>query len=714
VSEGSLERQPDPGPALARTSPTVPRLPSVRLPQIGPQADQPTALSRMLLSAGAPWSNRAMVAAFDPPPDVAGRLAADADRLTSAWSGLGAGEPVGKARQPFEQSYGRGLSAARTHIGTAAAQRVTSTLGVQALTVGNHMVFASSPAERVLGHELAHVVQQTSGPPAGAGGLRAAGPDSVVEHDAERAASAALGGVPYHLGPSDGEDLAMLVPLAWLAIAALIAGVGIGVAAEVSGPSYDENRRRAERRRLDDSAASWAEAAWLWVPVAGTATRIWEAQSAGERVFNIVMMPIDVLTLGAVGSSVGKIANRALWQTALREASAAELSNLATSGVRAVTQAEVQAGARAALEAGQAVVATVGRRNHAIVFVKVAGKYYRLSGGAMRSMAVREMPQFAPTSINAFYAFGGAAESAAVLNEARAIAGTWSGLGFTFRSCGISAATLTEAGGINVGLSRTAAYLPITVMGTLAEQGVVTASTTGARRMITGTAFNWALMGSLRGGATLASNDNFSQFLVDQLIPRPVLSTPATGGGGGAGATGAPGLLDGAVEVSADEVFAAVDAGSGADIALTDAPLSYLNLRSRLEPDPGGAAGNLSVQPIYSFYAADTEANASVLPDPARVVDVSTDPTTGPGVASDPRRVLELADRPQYRTGAQQLMAAFTGPGPLNGTWVLDHAHDFFPFTFDSVEARDAAAAALERAGLTGADLDRAVAVLRR
>lgn len=666
----------------------------------------------MLLSAGVPVSNRAIVAAFDPPGDVDERLAADADRLTTSWAGLGAGEPVGAARQPFERSYGRDLSGARAHVGTAAAQRVTSTLGVQALTVGNHMVFASSPTDGVLGHELAHVIQQSSGSPAQDGTLRAAGPDSGVERDAQRATAAALGGVSYQVGPTAGEDLAMLVPLAWLAIAALIAGVGIGVAAEVSGPSYEENRRRAESRRLDDSAASWAQAAWLWVPVAGTATRIWEAQSAGERVFNIVMMPIDVLTLGALGSSVGKIANRALWQTALREASAAELSNLATSGVRAVTQAEVQAGARAALEAGQAVVATVGRRNHAIVFVKVAGKYYRLSGGAMRSMAVREMPQFAPTSINAFYAFGGAAESAAVLNEARAIAGTWSGLGFTFRSCGISAATLAEAGGVNMGLSRTAAYLPVTVMGTLAEQGVVTASGVGARRMITGTAFNWALMGSLRGGATLVSNDNFSQFLVDQLIPRPVLPTPASGAAGG-GATGAPGLMDGAVEVSVDEVFAAVDAGSGADIALTEAPLSYLNLRSRLEPDAGGAAGPLTLQPIYSFYAADTEANASMLPDPGRVVDMSSDPQGG-AVASDAAVVLQLADRPQYRDGARRLMEAFTGPGPLNGTWVLDHAHDFFPFTFDSVEARDAAGAALERAGLTGADLDRAVAVLRR
>ena len=55
------------------------------------------------------------------------------------------------------------------------------------------------------------------------------------------------------------------------------------------------------------------------MPVGGTATRIWEAQSTAERVFNIVMMPVDVLTLGALGSSFAKVANRTLWQTAIRQ-----------------------------------------------------------------------------------------------------------------------------------------------------------------------------------------------------------------------------------------------------------------------------------------------------------------------------------------------------------------------------------------------------------
>ena len=93
--------------------------------------------------------------------------------------------------------------------------------------------------------------------------------------------------------------------------------------------------------------------------------------------------------------------------------------------MRAVTQAEVQAQARVALESGQAVIATVGRRNHAIVFVKVAGRYYRLSGGAMRSMRVAAMEAFNPSSINAFYAFGGAGESAAMLAEAQQLARFW-------------------------------------------------------------------------------------------------------------------------------------------------------------------------------------------------------------------------------------------------------------------------------------------------
>jgi Domain of unknown function (DUF4157) len=55
----------------------------------------------------------------------------------------------------------------RTHVGADAA-RLAASVGAQAYTVGNHIVFGSgnSPSDRpLLAHELAHVLQQVSAPP---------------------------------------------------------------------------------------------------------------------------------------------------------------------------------------------------------------------------------------------------------------------------------------------------------------------------------------------------------------------------------------------------------------------------------------------------------------------------------------------------------------------------------------------------------------------
>jgi hypothetical protein len=638
-------------------------------------------------------------------------LSEQADRLAAGWEALDAGAPVPQAdRAPFEESYGRELGDARIHTGSAAAETVTRTLGVEALTVGNHMVFAGVPSAGVLGHELAHVVQQGGRSASGNRRLRAAAPGSSVEVDAERASRTALAGLAYDVGPAGGEDLAMLAPLVWLAIAALVAGLGVGVAAEVSGPSYEENRRRAEHRHADDSVESWAHAVWLWVPVGGTASRIWEAQSAAERVFNIVMMPVDVLTLGAVGASFGKVANRALWSTALRQAGSAELEELTGAGVRAMTAAEVQSQARIALESGQAVIATVGRRNHALVFVKVGGRYFKLSGGALRSMRVTELAGgFSPTNINAFYAFGASAESAAMLTEAQQLARLIGpGVGFSFRSCGISAARLAEAGGLNLGLSGGRAYLPITVMGTLAEQGGVAMSQQGARRILGGTAFNYGLMMTTRGAATVASDpQDFASSIVHRLVSMPTAPQPV------ASSAAANTPLGPGIEVTQADIDAALDGSAGDDIALGDIAPAYLNLREHVEPQSGGggdggSSQQVTIVPVYSFIAAESDALAAAPPaDLNQVADLTG---AGVGDGADPRQVFELAGRTEYRDGAHRLQVALAGA--TDRATVLDHAHDYFPFTFATREQRDAATAALEREGVTGPELDRASAAL--
>lgn len=687
-------------------------LPDVAIPQGTGHPGNRAAWSRTFqaLAALGAGSISPMVAARAARGDLDTPLREQADRLLGAWSSLGSGRSVPDgARAPFERSFGHDLGAARMHVGTPAARDVTSALGVEALAVGNHMVFASPPSAPVLGHELAHVVQQSVGSQARSGGLRAAAPRSGVEQDADRAASAALAGRPHAVGPSGGEDLAMLAPIAWLAIAALIAGVGIGVTAEVAGPSYEENRERSARRRADDSIGAWAHATWLWVPVGGTATRIWEAESAGERVFNILMMPLDVLTLGAVGSSMAKIANRGVWQTALRQASREELAELSARGVSAMSHAQVQAQTRIALESGQAIIATVGRRNHAVVFVKVGDRYFRLGGGAFRSMAVTEMAAFNPRSVNAFYAFGGAAESAAMLREAQQLSRLWSGVGFSFRSCGISASRLAEAGGLNLGMSGAQAYLPVTVMGTLAEQGVVGMSQTGARRMLAGTAMQYGLMGSVRGSATLASNpDRHAASLVYQLTgydPAPATSSIDAAGAGPYGE---------AVEVTEAEVHAALDGGldggAGHAMNLLDAPAAYMDLRSRVDPVPLhelGAAEQVTITPMYTFVAAQSESLAQLPPaDLDQCIDLSG--ASALGEPSDPRHVLELSRATHYRAGASRLAGDLAS---ASNRWaVLDRARDYFPFTFVTTDDCLAAIAAMEREGIVGPDLDRASA----
>jgi hypothetical protein len=369
-----------------------------------------------------------------------------------------------------------------------------------------------------------------------------------------------------------------------------------------------------------------------------------------------------VLTLGALGSSFAKVANRTLWQTAIRQGARAEVNELATAGMRAVTQAEVQAQARVALESGQAVIATVGRRNHAIVFVKVAGRYYRLSGGAMRSMRVAAMEAFNPSSINAFYAFGGAGESAAMLAEAQQLARFWGpGIGFSFRSCGISAARLAETGGLNLGLSGGRAYLPVTVMGALSEQVMVTLSSTCARRMLGGTAHNYALMGTARGGATVMSNPgDVASSIVHRLAPSAgVMSTPDASAGA---STPLP-----AVEVSEAAVFAALDGGIDVeDIALGDVAPAYLGLRSHVAPEEdGGNGAGTEIVPLYTFIGAASEQLASqraVCGPHSTLRPPATRSSIAPTTTSRSRSRASSTARPLWRRSSARASRATSSP----------------------------------------------------
>ncbi len=110
----------------------------------------------------------------------------------------GGGRPLDPATQVnMESAFGENFQDVRVHTGgeaTASAQR----LGAHAYTVGNDVVFSdshydpgSSSGQRTLAHELAHVVQQRSGPVDGADtgtGVKVSDPDDRFERAAEETA----------------------------------------------------------------------------------------------------------------------------------------------------------------------------------------------------------------------------------------------------------------------------------------------------------------------------------------------------------------------------------------------------------------------------------------------------------------------------------------------------------------------------------------------
>ncbi len=128
---------------------------------------------------------------------------------------VGGGSPLsGQTRTRMERAFTSDFSAVRVHTGPA-AQAVASTLHAQAVTAGTDILFGSGAyrpdslgGERLLAHELAHVVQQAHGLPRASLDGGAADPleqaadraadhaSPAAEHEAHDAAVAAIQGAP--------------------------------------------------------------------------------------------------------------------------------------------------------------------------------------------------------------------------------------------------------------------------------------------------------------------------------------------------------------------------------------------------------------------------------------------------------------------------------------------------------------------------------------
>jgi hypothetical protein len=137
-----------------------------------------------------------------PPRDQLAGVQRDLQRATA---GGGAALPVG-TRAAMEDAFAADFSAVRVHTGPA-SDRVASGLGARALTAGRDIMFGpggfrphTPGGDRLLAHELAHVVQQAGGLPRAAIDGGAADP---LEKAAETAADQAVtSGRVAGLGPA--------------------------------------------------------------------------------------------------------------------------------------------------------------------------------------------------------------------------------------------------------------------------------------------------------------------------------------------------------------------------------------------------------------------------------------------------------------------------------------------------------------------------------
>jgi hypothetical protein len=109
--------------------------------------------------------------------------------------GGGGSVPEG-IRTQMEQATGSDLSGVRVHQDKA-SDTLNRQLTAKAFTTGNDIFLrsdASTGDSHLMGHELAHVVQQSSGRTASTGQMSAGAANDPLETDADRLADSVLSG----------------------------------------------------------------------------------------------------------------------------------------------------------------------------------------------------------------------------------------------------------------------------------------------------------------------------------------------------------------------------------------------------------------------------------------------------------------------------------------------------------------------------------------
>jgi hypothetical protein len=138
--------------------------------------------------------------------------------------GSGGGSPLDAGtRSTMESAFGTSFDDVRVHTDAQASQSAES-VGANAYTVGSDVVFksgqfdpGSDKGQHTIAHELAHVVQQSSGPVEGTdapGGIRVSSPSDRFEQAADHTADQVMASVSTQrstpASASDGGAVAQL------------------------------------------------------------------------------------------------------------------------------------------------------------------------------------------------------------------------------------------------------------------------------------------------------------------------------------------------------------------------------------------------------------------------------------------------------------------------------------------------------------------------
>jgi hypothetical protein len=158
-------------------------------------------------------------------------------------------------RAELEPRFGHDFSHVRVHADGRAAESARA-VSALAYTVAPHIVFGAgqyrpgtAQGQRLLAHELAHVVQQRPGPPSEPGHLEVDAPDSTGEREAQRAASAVTSGWRPSVGLSSLEAPQLTSVLQRACTPAAVCSAPIAGSAGGFGISEAQRERAARARR---------------------------------------------------------------------------------------------------------------------------------------------------------------------------------------------------------------------------------------------------------------------------------------------------------------------------------------------------------------------------------------------------------------------------------------------------------------------------------